>query len=186
MNGLEAVLEAISALEACGIPYILVGSFSTNAYGIPRSTQDADFVIELGETSIGDLARRLAPSIRIDPQMSFETVTMSRRYVAEVVGTAFKIEFFLLTDDPYSQERFRRRQLVSALDRPVWLPTPEDVIVTKLHWARLANRSKDRDDARDVIAVQRDGIDWAYVHRWCDEHGTRALLDEIRASIPPI
>ena len=55
MNGNEAVLRAIEALEDCGIPYMLVGSYSTNAYGIPRSTQDADFVIELGETSIGDL-----------------------------------------------------------------------------------------------------------------------------------
>jgi hypothetical protein len=186
MSANEAVANVIEALEECGVPYILVGSYSTNAYGIPRSTQDADFVIELGETSITELARRLAPSIRIDPQMSFEAVTMTRRYIAEVVGTPFKIEFFLLNDDPHSQERFRRRQLVSALDRQVWLPTPEDVIVTKLHWALLANRSKDRDDARDVIAVQGDRIDWDYVHRWCDEHGTRALLDEIRASIPPI
>jgi hypothetical protein len=186
MSGNEAVLQVIATLESCSIPYIVVGSYSTNAYGIPRLTQDADFVIELGETSISELGRRLAPSIRIDPQMSFETVTMSRRYVAGVVGTAFKIEFFLLKDDPYSQERFRRRQLVRILDRPVWLPTPEDVIVTKLHWALVANRSKDRDDSRDVIAVQRDRIDWDYVHRWCDEHGTRTLLDEIRASIPPI
>jgi hypothetical protein len=186
MSAGEAVLTVIEALEACGITYILVGSYSTNAYGIPRSTQDADFVIELGETSIGELARRLAPSIRIDPQMSFETVTMTRRYVAEVVGTAFKIEFFLLGNDPHHQERFRRRQLVNTLDRQVWLPTPEDVIVTKLHWAILGNRSKDRDDVRDVIAVQGDRIDWDYVHRWCAQHGTRALLDEIRASIPPI
>jgi Nucleotidyl transferase AbiEii toxin, Type IV TA system len=186
MNGNEAVLMAIEALEDCGVPYILVGSYSTNAYGIPRSTQDADFVIELGDTSITELARRLNPSIRIDPQMSFETATMTRRYVAEVVGTAFKIEFFLLSDEPHGRERFRRRQLVSALGRQVWLPTPEDVIVTKLHWALLANRSKDRDDARDVIAVQGDKIDWGYVHRWCEQHGTRGLLDEIRASIPPI
>lgn len=56
MTGREAVLTAIAALESCGIPYILVGSFSTNAYGIPRSTQDADFIIELGETSIAELA----------------------------------------------------------------------------------------------------------------------------------
>jgi hypothetical protein len=186
MSGNEAVLYVVAALESCSIPYIVVGSYSTNAYGIPRSTQDADFVIELGETSIGELARRLAPSIRIDPQMSFETVTMTRRYVAEVVGTPFKIEFFLLGNDPHAQERFRRRQLVNTLDRQVWLPTPEDVIVTKLHWALLARRSKDTDDARDVIAVQGDRIDWDYVHRWCEQHGTRALLDEIRASIPPI
>ncbi len=62
------------------------------------------------------------------------------------------------------------------------MPTAEDVIITKLRWAR----SKDRDDVRDVIAVQGDAIDWPYVHAWADQHGTRGLLDEIRASIPPI
>jgi hypothetical protein len=186
MIGSEAVGVVIAALDGCGIPYILVGSYSTNVYGIPRSTQDADFVIQLGDASIIALGRLLEPSIRIDPQMSFETVTMTRRYVAEVVGTPFKIEFFLLGDDVYQRERFRRRVLVSTLDRQVWLPTPEDVIVTKLHWAVLANRSKDRDDARDVIAVQSDRVDWEYIHNWCERQGTRTLLDEIRASIPPI
>ncbi len=184
MSGSEAVQKVIAALDDCEIPYMLVGSYSTNAYGIPRSTEDADFVIELGDASIGTLARRLEPSIRIDPQLSFETVTMTRRYVAEVMGIPFKIEFFLVGDDPYQQERFQRRVLVNALDRQVWLPTAEDVIVTKLHWAHLANRAKDRDDARDVIAVQSGQIDWGYVHGWCERHGTRALLDEIRASIP--
>jgi hypothetical protein len=186
MTGNEAAIAVIEALEACGIPYMLVGSYASNSYGIPRSTQDADFVIELGEASIGELARRIAPSILIDPQMSFETVTMTRRYVADVVGTPFKIEFFLLNDDPHNQERFQRRHQVSVLDRLVWLLTVEDVIVTKLHWGLLGNRSKDRDDARDVIAVQGDRIDWDYVHRWCEQHGTRALLEEIRSSIPPI
>ena len=42
----------------------------------------------------------------------------------------------------------------------VWLPTAEDVIITKLRWSLLGRRSKDRDDARDVIAVQGDRIDW--------------------------
>jgi hypothetical protein len=182
----EATTSVIEALESCGIPYMLVGSYSSNAYGVPRATQDADFVIELGETSISELARRLAPSIRIDPQMSFETVTMTRRYVAEVAGTPFKIELFLLNNDPYNQERFRRRRQTTLMGRQVWIPTAEDVIVTKLHWAVLGNRSKDRDDARDVIAVQGDRIDWDYVQRWCEQHGTRTLLDEIRSSIPPI
>lgn len=186
MSSQEFVLQVVDALEESGIRYILIGSFSTNAYGIPRSTEDADFEIEMGDHSIGELIRRLAPSIRIDPQMSFETGTMTRRYVAEVAGTAFKIEFFLLGDDPHHQERFRRRRLVHTLGRQIWLPSPEDVVVTKLHWAMLGHRRKDRDDVRDVIAVQAGQIDWDYVHHWCDQHGTRELLDEIRASIPPI
>ena len=107
----------VDALEDCGIPYMLVGSYSSNFYGIRRSTQDADFVIELGLSPSSTVAADSLASIRIDPQMSFETVTMTRRYVADVVGTPFKIEFFLLNDDPHNQERFRRRQQVSVLDR---------------------------------------------------------------------
>jgi hypothetical protein len=186
MTGNQAAVAAAGALEACGIPYMLVGSYSSNIYGIDRSTQDADFVIELGQVEIGELARRLAPAIRIDRQMSFETVTMTRRFVAEVVGTTFKIEFFHLSSDAHDLERFRRRRRVDLLDTQIWIPTVEDVVITKLRWALLANRPKDREDVHDVIAVQGDRIDWDYVHRWCEEHGTRALLDEIRAAIPPI
>jgi len=186
MTGNEATLAVIDALEACSIPYMLVGSYSSNVYGVERSTQDADFVVELVEGAIGELSRRLSPSIRIDRQMSFETVTMTTRFVAKVVESPFKIEFFLLSSDPHDRERFRRRRKVAAANREVWLPTAEDVIITKLRWSLLGRRSKDRDDARDVIAVQGDRIDWNYVHSWCDQHGTMGLLDEIRQSIPPI
>jgi hypothetical protein len=42
------------------------------------------------------------------------------------------------------------------------------------------------DDVKNVIAVQANQIDWDYVNQWCDLHGTRSRLDEIRVSIPPI
>ena len=86
----------------------------------------------------------------------------------------------------HDQERFRRRQrvFVQQLDHEAFLPTVEDVIVFKLRWAVEAGRSKDRDDLRDVIAVQQGQLDWNYVHRWTAEHGTRACLDEIIGSIP--
>jgi hypothetical protein len=51
---------------------------------------------------------------------------------------------------------------------------------------RALNRSKDKDDARGVIAVQGDRLDWDYICRWCDSHETRELLDALRASIPPL
>jgi len=38
--------------------------------------------------------------------------------------------------------------------------------------------------ARMVDALDKLGVD--YIHHWCAQHGTRALLDEIRASIPPL
>jgi hypothetical protein len=56
------------------------------------------------------------------------------------------------------------------------------VVVTKVRW----RRSKDTNDVRDLISVQGDALDWNYIYSWADRHGTRELLDEIRASIPPL
>jgi hypothetical protein len=185
MTGEEATLAVVDALERLAIPYMLVGSFASNYYGIPRSTKDADFVISISSGSVRSLADLLGGSFRLDPQISFETTTMTTRHAFQVLGTPFQIEVFLLSDDLHDLERFRRRQSVSLMGRTVVLPTVEDVIITKLRWA-LGPRSKDWADARDVIAVQGDRVDWHYVHSWCDLHGTRSLLDEIRGSIPPM
>jgi len=185
MTSEDAAVAVIDALHDLAIPYILVGSFSSNYYGIGRSTKDADFVVQLGPRSVREVVDRLGPEFRLDPQMSFETVTMTTRHIIQVASIPFRIELFNLSDDPHDQERFHRRMQATLLGRLVMLPALEDVIVTKLRWA-LGHRSKDWDDVRDVIAVQGDRIDWDYIHSWCDRHGTRAILDQIRGSIPPI
>ena len=72
-------MAAMDALDAGEIPYLLVGSLSSNYYGVPRSTEDADFVVHLGETRIAELIDRLGPRFRLNRQMSFETVSWSDR-----------------------------------------------------------------------------------------------------------
>jgi hypothetical protein len=59
------------------------------------------------------------------------------------------------------------------------------MVVTKLRWWRDAGRTKDREDLRGIIAVRGPELDWAYIEHWCERHGTRALLDEIRRAVPP-
>ncbi len=184
MTSEEAAGAVIDALNDLGVPYLLAGSFASNFYGVPRATQDADFVLQLGAHPIRALAERLGPAFRLDPQMSFETVTGTTRYILEATQSPFQVELFLLSDDPHDRERFARRRQVRALDREVWMPTPEDVIVSKLRWAFLAGRAKDEADVRNVIAVQGERIDWDYVNRWCEHQGTRPLLERIRSSIP--
>jgi hypothetical protein len=186
MTGDEATLRMLDSLDDLRIPYILVGSFASNFYGIPRSTADADIVVQMAPEFLSGLIANLGPQFRLDPQLAFETVTMTTYHTIEVVSIPFKIELFQLSEDAHDQERFRRRRCVKLLNRQVFLPTPEDVVVTKVRWALQGERSKDRDDARDVIAVQADRLDWSYIFQWCDLHGTRGLLEDIRRSIPLI
>jgi len=176
--GESITLRVVEALEACGIPFLLSGSFASNYYGIPRSTRDADFVLQ-SERAVGpDFAEQLGEDFLLEPQLSFETNTGTFRQVLRHKKKTFKVELFLLSQDAHDQARFSRRRAVRLLGHQVWLPSPEDVIVTKLRWAR----GKDKDDARDVMVVQQDKLDWAYVEEWCRRHGTLPLLQEIRRS----
>ncbi len=56
-------------------------------------------------------------------------------------------------------------------------------MVQKLRWGR----SKDLDDARDVLAVQGpESLDMAYIEKWCAQHGTTGRLKAALAGIPPL
>ncbi len=188
MNSNEAVIALVEALDRAGIPYMIVGSFSSNAYGVIRSTKDADFVVQCPFSDISRVVKELGPPWRFNPQIAFESVTGTKRCLLELENDPFHIEVFRLSDDPHDQLRFERRHaiLLPNLQRPAMVPTPEDVIITKLRWALQAARSKDRDDVRSIVTVQDELLDWDYIHCWCDQHGTRQTLDDIRREIPPL
>jgi hypothetical protein len=118
--------------------------------------------------------------------MSFETIAGTYRHRLRHPASAFMVEIFMPNDDPHDRERFARRQAMPFAGRTAYVPTVEDVIVTKLRSSRHGKRAKDVDDVRDVISVSGATVNWAYVHRWCDAHDTRELLDEVRRGIPQI
>ena len=69
-----------------------------------------------------------------------------------------------------------------AVGRSFWLPTAEDVIIQKLRWGR----TKDLDDARDVLAVQgQESLDMIYIKQWCTEHEIMDRLKAALGEIPP-
>ena len=110
MTSTEIVLRVIDALEHARIQYMIVGSYSSNVHGVPRSTKDADFVVELpAGQSINAIAEAIKPDLIVEPQMLFETVTGNYRYVITHLHSAFKVELFLLSADAHHQERFSRR-----------------------------------------------------------------------------
>lgn len=178
----EAVLLVSKALEDLGSPYIVVGGFSSNTHGIPRSTKDLDVVVSITSLAFPDLLPRLGNGWSCDPQFSFETNTGTMRQILEHVDSAFKVELFALSEDLHDQSRFQRRIRKDIGGLSVSLPTAEDVIVWKLRWAR----PKDLDDVRNVIYVrEREGsLDWEYIRGWCAKHGTLERLEGVLASLP--
>ena len=72
MTADEAVVAVLDALDTVGVPYTIVGSLASNCHGIPRSTRDADFVVELPQGSLHRFGARLPPNLRLHPQGSLK------------------------------------------------------------------------------------------------------------------
>lgn len=187
MDGKDATIRLIEALESAHVDYMVVGSLSSNYHGVARSTKDADIVVSAPSADLRQALAPLSPQLQMDRQLTFETATGTTRHIVNVQDSPFRIELFRLSQDPHDQERFLRRRRVfdPALGRDVFIATAEDVVIMKLRWAVNAARNKDRDDARDVIGVCGDDLDWEYLWKWTEAHGSRSLLEEIRASLPP-
>jgi hypothetical protein len=182
MNGTDALISLILALEQAGVPYMIVGSYSSNFYGIPRSTMDADLVIKLDHADWGKLSSIMPSHLVWEQQSSFEMVTSTRKELLKVKGSPFEIELFHLSNDAHDSTRFDRRQKVEIM-RGVhaYLPTAEDVIIQKLRWSRGAKRAKDFADVVAVLQVQGPGsLDWSYIEDWCTKHQTLDLLSEAK------
>ncbi|MES2996905.1 MAG: hypothetical protein V4733_08855 [Verrucomicrobiota bacterium] len=180
-------LQVIESCEASEVDHMVTGAFAFNYYGIPRSTKDFDVVIDVrGPASIPRIMDRLENIVEFNGHVQFDTLTWGRRHIGRCVEMpGFVIELFELFDDPFVQEQFRRRLLLESpqLGRSVWLPTAEDVVVRKLRWGR----SKDLDDARDVLAVQGpETLDMPYIRGWCAKHTTTERLEAILESLPTL
>lgn len=183
----ELATLVIAACEAEQIDYMMTGAFAVAFYAIPRSTNDVDFVLSLSpKDGIDRVIKRLSADIQFESQVQFDTLTWGRRHVglSKSSGT-LKVELFELFDDPFVRQQFERRRAMDSqqLRHRVWLPTAEDAIVQKLRWGR----SKDLDDARDILATQGpESLDMPYIQKWCELHQTTSRLEDALAGIPPL
>ncbi|MDP4790772.1 MAG: hypothetical protein NWR99_02735 [Verrucomicrobiales bacterium] len=180
-NGEDAVALLLDLLGELDIEYMVVGSFSSNRYGVPRATKDADLVLKVVASEREKLFSKLPTTFEIDPQVTFETITGTWRQIIEIPSIPFTIELFELSDDPHDQSRFARRKTLTLLSRQASIPTAEDVIVQKLRWSKAGKRSKDFDDCVAVMAVQGEAkLDWPYIEKWCTLHGTMEILAQAK------
>jgi hypothetical protein len=171
-SGVRLVADALNRL---GIDFLVVGSFSSNIYTTPRSTLDADFVVE-ADADIRAFACAIADAFRMEQQVGFETKLMTTKYEFYLRSTDFKVELFLLSDDPHDRLRFDNRIKATRGDTTLYFPRAEDVIIQKLRWGR----KKDLLDVTEILKAQAGRLDQAYLDEWTSKHSTNEKLDALR------
>ena len=167
----ELLIKTAQALDQAGIPYMITGSVASSLQGEPRSTHDIDIVVEVLEKDIAALAEAFPPgSFFLDQHSVREAIKKRGMFNLIDLTEGDKVDFWLLTGEPFDRSRFGRRIKENFDGHGVWVSSPEDTILMKLRWAQMMGGSeKQHQDALRVYEVQREKIDVEYMGRWARE-----------------
>jgi hypothetical protein len=177
----EALDRVVSALERHAIPYMLTGSLAASFYGRPRTTHDADIVIDPSPAQLAALTDELAASgFYVDHERARESLRERRQFNVVEMTHACKIDLIIRKDRPFSRAEFdRRRPARVRPDRVLSLVSPEDAILSKLEWAhRSGDSERQLRDAAGVLELVPD-LDRDYIHRWAKALDVVGLWEQL-------
>jgi hypothetical protein len=89
--------------------------------------------------------------------------------------SVIKVDCIVRKNTPYRRAEFEWRQRIAIEDFSTWIASKEDLIISKLWWAK---DSRSELQLRDVRNLAGTGCDTAYVERWTRELGLDTLWRE--------
>ena len=131
--------------------------------GEPRSTHDIDVIVAI-QKPVGSFS---PPDFYADEDSIFDAINKQKMFNIIDVKEGDKVDFWILTDEPFDQSRFSRRYVEEVLEIKMQVSSPEDTILAKLRWAKLSGGSeKQFTDALRVYEVQFEKLDMNYMEYW--------------------
>ena len=154
---------------------MLTGSIALSYYAQPRMTRDIDLIVELDE---GD-AKRVADLFHPDYYVSIDDArrALGARGMFNLLHMEklVKLDLIVRKDEVYRRHEFGRRVRAQLHGFDAWIVSKEDLILSKLVWAKP---SMSELQLRDVRALLATGADTAYLRRWAAELSVADLLEE--------
>ena len=177
---LLAVVDAvIGALRKHQIHYFVTGSFASSVHGEFRATNDIDLVAQLEPAALPALCRDLEGEFVADLDQATSAMSHGSSFNLIHRTTYLKVDVFpCISDfDRSAMERAITLQIPGA-EEPVRVSSLEDILLAKLRWFRLGGESSEsqRRDISQLVAMNRDELDVAFLRRWAVTLGVEDLL----------
>lgn len=196
MTQSEFLADVIARLESLRLPYMVVGSVVSNAYGLPRFTHDIDIVLELSAAEVEAFCQAFA---REDYYLSSAAVVagVARRQQFNLIHAASgnKVDFMPARTDAWGREQLTRRRRVQLLVDPsgnvveAYTASPEDVILGKLWYFSIGESDKHLTDIAHICQMASTVLDTDYIERWATDLSLlphwQAVQERLRTPPPP-
>jgi hypothetical protein len=175
MNEIDIVRDISHRFQQAGIAYMLTGSMAMNYYAQPRMTRDIDVVIAIAPEDVRRFAASFRPSYYVSEESIRESIVHESIFNLIHEDAVIKVDCIIRKRSEYRRAEFERRQRISILDFTTFIVSKEDLIISKLFWAKDSHSEIQLGDVKNLIAT---GYDAAYLQRWTRELGVDNLFEK--------
>lgn len=163
--------------KKANIPFILIGGFAVNAYGVSRNTMDVDFLIE---------EENCKQCVEILEKNHFQ-VDESRDAFVRLINSEFyppRLDLMLVSKTTFEKiwPRVEKKKIAGY---ELMIPSVEHLIALKLHSMKNnANREwKDLPDVIGLIKINHIDVKTKEFLDLCLKFGTEELYNRIQEAI---
>lgn len=152
-------------LDQVSLPYMVTGSFAANFYAIPRMTRDLDIVIEVNQADAQRLFQIFQNEFYIDQNSILDAIEHQGMFNIIHNDSVFKIDFIIRKESNYREIEFMRKQKIELDGASIWVVAPEDLIISKLAWAKESFSEMQLGDIRNLFRSIKT-LDRIYIDKW--------------------
>ena len=175
-----SVLKLVAGrLVAAGLPYMVTGSVALSLYAEPRMTRDVDLVVELRPSDTPRIIELFGAEFSVDADRIRDAITERSTFNMIHTVAVVKLDIIVRKAGAYREEEFRKRRLAEIDGVGMWVVSAEDLVLSKLDWARDSRSEVQLRDVRRLIKAQ-PMLDWTYVEAWAARLGLLDLVREVR------
>lgn len=167
-------------IEKLDIAYMLTGSMAMMHYAVYRFTADVDVVIDVKSDDAKKIIGAFEPDYYVPHSGVSRAIFSEKMFNVIHRETAFKIACVIKKSNVFQTNVFERRERASFFGREIWVITKEDLIISKLLWAKNSFSEKQLTDIKNLM---KTGFDAVYVEKWTTEQGVYKLLEQCRGEI---
>lgn len=174
---LEVLKIVTRRLNEAEIPYMISGSIAANYYTVPRMTRDIDIVIELKEEAIDKFVALFEDDFYVNRQMIANEVSRQGMFNLIYNRYVIKIDFIIKKSSAYQNVEFSNRKQVLIDQNPIWIVSAEDLVISKLLWAKESHSEMQLKDVANLMETVNN-LDSKYIDNWVRELGLEQIYKE--------
>jgi hypothetical protein len=153
-------------MDKLGIAYMLTGSMAMMRYSVYRFTADIDVILELKSEDVKRIIETLEPDYYVPQNAINRAISSQRMFNVIHQETAFKIDCIIKKSSVFQVNAFENRKKTDFYGREIWIISKEDLIISKLWWAKDSASEKQLTDVKNLL---RNDFDIEYIEKWTRE-----------------